>query len=986
MLKQIFPFYSLLVCTFLISCQNQNPPIEDLDDQNFTQYVNPFIGTGGHGHTYPGATLPFGMVQLSPDTRLTGWDGCSGYHNTDLLVYGFSHTHLSGTGVSDYGDILMMPTTGPIRFNNGSDGQPGYASIFSKDKEKAEAGYYATHLEDYNIAVELTATERVGFHRYHYPSDQTANLILDLDHRDKLLASELEKVSDNAVSGYRISDNWAKQQHVYFYAHFSRPIIEMSSDTLGENKNYAFQFAASEEPLLIKVGISSVDIEGAKKNLEKEVPDWDFDKIRKQATDKWNDQLSKINIQSQDEDIKTIFYTALYHTTIVPNLFSDIDGRFRGMDQQIYQNDDFDRYTVFSLWDTYRATHPLYTIIEQERTNHFIKTFLQHYDEGGKLPMWELSCNYTGCMIGYHAVPVIADAYVKGIRDYDAPKALKAMISTAEANELGKEYYREFGYIPAEKEHESVSKTLEYAYDDWTIAQMAKALGDTEAYQTFIQRAQNYKNMFDPVSKMMRGKSNHRWWQPFYPEEINFNYTEANSWQYSFYVPQDVEGLAQLHGGPEMLEQKLDELFTTSSETYGRDMKDISGMIGQYAHGNEPSHHMAYLYNYLDKSWKSQKLVRQILSEQYSNAPDGLSGNEDCGQMSAWYILSSLGLYAVSPGNDQYNIVAPLLEKADVHLENGKVFKIRVKGQSPNNPYVQSLKLNGKNYNKAFLLHKDIMEGGTLEFELGPEPNQSWGVGITNRPKSTIEDQPIFPVPGFIKGGRSFIGQDTVALNHPITNSKIGYTTDGSEPQFDEEGNAQGSTKLFEKEFIIDTSLIIKALAWHPDFGSSNSIEASFIEIPSNRSIKLTNPYASYYAAGGDIALIDFISGSDDFRTGEWQGYYGMDLQATIDLGVITEIQKITVNFLQDQNSWIFMPTEVIFEISSDGNRFETVGRVETTTPPEKDGGLVETFQAQSNKKAKFVRVTGINRKVCPDWHQGAGGKAWVFADEISIN
>jgi predicted alpha-1,2-mannosidase len=976
---------AVILCFGLFSCQQPSSDPEPLPDQNYAQYVNPFIGTGGHGHTFPGATVPFGMVQLSPDTRLEGWDGCSGYHHTDSVVYGFSHTHLSGTGVSDYGDILLMPTTGPLQFNNGADGKPGYSSVFSKEKETATTGYYSTQLEDYDIQVELTATQRVGFHRYSLPTDQAFNVILDLDHRDKWLSADLQMISETEVAGYRVSDAWAREQHVYFVARFSQPIQEIAIDTSDNQRNYALQFGATEEPLLVKVAISPVDIEGARKNLEAEVPDWDFEAVKKQAAAKWNEQLGKINVQTMDEETKTIFYTALYHTTIVPNLFMDVDKRYRGMDMKIYEAENFDRYTVFSLWDTYRATHPLYTIIEQERTNDFINTFLRQYEEGGQLPMWELACNYTGCMIGYHAVPVIADAYIKGIRGYDAELALEAMVSTAEANELGKEYYRELGYIPAEKEHESVSKTLEYAYDDWTIAQMAKAMGNEEVYQTFIQRAQNYKNLFDPISKMMRGKTNHRWWQPFYPEEVNFNYTEANSWQYSFYVPQDVEGLAELHGGLEKLEQKLDELFSVSSETYGRDLKDISGLIGQYAHGNEPSHHMAYLYNYLDKPWKSQQLVRQILTEQYRNAPDGLSGNEDCGQMSAWYVLSSMGLYSVAPGSDQYAIVAPLLEQADIHLENGQVFQIIAHNQSSENVFIQSVKLNGKNYTRSYLRHEDILNGGLLEFELGPEPNTSWGVGENNRPRSQIEDQPIFPVPGISQGKRAFSVQDTVALNHPFSDVTIGYTLDGSKPAFDESGATQGNTKIFTEAFIIDTTTSLKAVAWHPERGHSPVIKAAFNEIPGNRSIQFKYPYATYYAAGGNMALIDGIQGADDFRTGEWQGYHGVDLNATIDLGEIISLEEIGVHFLQDQRSWIFMPTEVVFEVSRNGRFFKPIKTFRPSTFPQTEEVMLETFNINTDVEARYVRVIGKNRGVCPDWHLGAGGKAWVFADEIII-
>jgi predicted alpha-1,2-mannosidase len=566
--------------------------------------VNPFIGTDGHGHTYPGSSMPFGMVQLSPDTRLDGWDGCSAFHDSDTIIYGFSHTHLSGTGCSDYGDILVMPFTGNISLKD-----YGFASSFSRTSETATPGYYSVFLEKYHVKAELTSTNRVGFHRYTFPADGKAGIVVDLKHRDKVLKSGITLVTNDEIEGYRISQAWAAKQMIYFVAKFSRPFNEVNIDSLqafltfSDNKN---------EPVLVKLGISGVSIEGARKNLEAEIPEWDFDSIRLQAQVTWNAELGKIRLEGATDEKQVVFYTAMYHTMLQPNIFNDVDGQYRGRDFEVHKTQGFSYYTVFSLWDTYRAAHPLYTILETNRTNDFIKTFLRQYKEGGMLPVWELSSNETGCMIGYHAIPVIADAYLKGIHDYSASDALEAMKHSAMQDHLGLKYFKIKGYIPADKEGESVSKTLEYAYDDWCIAMMAKKMGKEDDYRTFIARAQYYKNIFDPSTGFFRAKANETWFSPFEPAEVNFNYTEANAWQYAFYVPQDIEGLMELMGGREKFATKLDELFSTDSRTTGREQADISGLIGQYAHGNEPSHHMAYLYNFVLQPWKTQEIVHRI--------------------------------------------------------------------------------------------------------------------------------------------------------------------------------------------------------------------------------------------------------------------------------------------------------------------------------------------------------------------------------------
>ncbi len=953
--------------------------------QELVNYVNPFIGTGGHGHTFPGATLPFGMVQLSPDTRLTGWDGCSGYHYTDTLVYGFSHTHLSGTGVSDYGDILLMPYTGKTNYNNGFDGQEGYCSSFKKQNEFAEPAYYKTYLDDYNISVELSCTERTGIHKYQYPVDEDRKIMLDLTHRDEVLISELKQENEYTISGYRYSKAWAENQKIHFIIVFSQAIQSSEfyvNDTILESKyanskniKASFNFGKTAEPLLVKVGISAVDVEGAKRNLSEESTDWDFEKIKTEGQKKWNTELSKIIIEDTDEDKKTIFYTALYHTMIAPNLYMDVDGRYRGTDDNIHFSKDYDHYTIFSLWDTYRATHPLYTIIDQKRTNDFIRTFLSQYSQGGKLPMWELANNYTGCMIGYHAVPVISDAYMKGIREYDAELALESMVNSASANYLGIDYYANNGLLNVETEAECVSKTLEYAYDDWTIAQMAKSMGNDSLANIFYQRSQNYKNVLDPSTGFMRARLNNRWFHPFDPAEVNYNYTEANAWQYSFYAPHDVNGWINLLGGPEKLEEKLDALFSANVETSGRHQVDITGLIGQYAHGNEPSHHIAYLYQYINRSDKTEKYVRKILEEQYSNAPDGLSGNEDCGQMSAWLVMSALGFYPVTPGSNEYIIGAPWFDNATIHLENGNSFSIKADNQSDENCFVDELIMNGKKTKQRFLKHSAIMDGGILNFRLTSKP-PAYTTTVTGNhlPKSNIGGTEVVAVPAVEYGDRTFIDSTIIALNCITHNAVIKYKLN-DHPSLE-----------YKEPFVIYDNTRLEVWAEKQGAITSPRAESEFFKMPKNRTIFLSTDYASHYAAGGDKALIDMVKGGGDYRTGTWQGYEGVDIKAIISYEEIRHIDSISIGFLQDENAWIFMPTELSFLVSTDGVSYDTIGVLKNHISPKEKGVIINNFSVNVNTKAKYIKVIAKNRGVCPPYHKGAGGKCWIFADEITIN
>jgi predicted alpha-1,2-mannosidase len=954
--------------------------------KDLTGFVNPFIGTGGHGHTYPGAAVPFGMVQLSPDTRLDGWDGCSAYYGTDTVIYGFSHTHLSGTGCSDYGDILVMPVTGNVSLSD-----YGYRSAFHAvaGGEEASPGYYKVLLDKYSIKAELTATKRAGLHRYTFPASQNAGIVIDLKHRDKVLGSSLRMVSDTEVDGMRISEAWAQRQIVYFVARFSKPftscIINSYGKTLSAGKEITgdsiiarFNFSTHEsEKILVKVGLSAVSFEGARKNLEAELPGWDFDKTAHEASSAWNNELGKITVEGGTNQ-KIIFYTALYHALITPNLYMDVDGSYRGRDLKVHQAKGFDYYTVFSLWDTYRAAHPLYTLIQPKRDNDFIRTFLRQYSEGGMLPVWELSGNETDCMIGYHSVPVIVDAYMKGIRDFDPELALEAMKHSAEQDRHGLKFYNSQGFIPGDKESESVSKTLEYCYDDWCIAQMAKFLGKENDYQTYIRRAQYYKNIFNPATGFMQAKMNNTWLSPFDPAEVNFNYTEANAWQYSFYVPQDLDGLIDLYGGRNAFAGKLDEMFAASSKTSGRDQSDISGMIGQYAHGNEPSHHIAYLYDYAGEPWKTQELVHKICNELYTDKPDGLCGNEDCGQMSSWYVLSAMGFYTVTPGSDIYATGSPLFPKASIHLENGKTFTIKAEGLTEHNFYIQWATLNGQDYSKCFLTHSDILKGGDLTFTMGPVPNTNWGSLPGDFPSSSITDNLISPVPSILHGRKNFTDTTTLVLTVPVKAEKIYYTLDGSEPT--------NQSALYQKPILLDKTTTLRAFASLEGSLQSFIIQSHFQKIPRNRKIILNTKYSPQYAAGGDMALIDFERGSGDFRTGAWQGYEGVDIDATIDLGEIQPVHSLSAGFLQDEKSWIFYPLEVSFSISTDGINFRNAGIIKNTHPENQEGSTTKNFTLKLHgNPVRYIRMQARNRGICPPWHPGAGNKAWIFSDEISI-
>jgi predicted alpha-1,2-mannosidase len=975
MKRLIFSLFAGLVF-ILISCsENQLRPVD---------YVNPFLGTGGHGHTYPGTSMPFGMIQVSPDTRLEGWDGCSAYHFSDSVMYGISHTHLSGTGCSDYGDILLMPVSGDPGLDNYA-----YRSGFDKKTEKAKPGYYEVYLKKPGVRVSLTSSYRSGMHRYEFEDPGKAGVVLDLVHRDLVLESSLKINSPQEVEGVRISKAWADKQVLYFVLRFSSPIYSRlikSGDEVvqagsAEGKEIRARFGfklAKGEPLMIKIGISAVSAEGARKNLEKEIPGWDFDRLAFQADSIWSGELGKIKAEGGTKEQMQVFYTSMYHSMLSPNLYTDVDGQYLGRDFKAHRAEGFDYYTVFSLWDTYRAEHPLLSIIDRRRTSDFINTFITQYEQGGALPVWELSGNETGCMIGYHAVPVIADAYLKGIKGYDEELALKAMLNSAESDRLGLKFYKTMGYIPSDLEGESVSRTLEYAYDDWCISVMARSMGKTEEFREYNKRSQYYKNVFDPTTKFMRAKANSTWFTPFDPSEVNFNYTEANAWQYSFYVPQDISGLMSLHGGADQFAASLDKLFSASSRTTGRDQADITGLIGQYAHGNEPSHHMAYLYDYAGKPWKTQEMVNRICRDFYRNQPEGLCGNEDCGQMSSWFVFSAMGFYPVTPASGIYAIGSPLFRKLTISLENGKKFIIEAENAGEGKPYISSATLNGKPYSRCFIRHEDIMSGGILKLQMSARPDTIWGTGSDNIPVSSLNDGLITPVPSVDASGKTFLDTMRIRLVCPLADAKIFYTLNGSEPD-------EHST-LYQNHFTISATTRLKAVAISPNSGKSMTAEAIFLKIPKDRRISLMTQYSGQYSAGGSVAMIDFIRGGDNFKTGAWQGYEGCDIDATVDLGKIETVRKISIGCLQDQGSWIFMPREVRFSISTDGKKFDLLPVQRNTIDERSNGPIRFDFTVSTGgKKARFIRVYAVNRGVCPDWHPGAGKKAWLFTDEIEI-
>lgn len=705
------------------------------EDERLTDFVNPFIGTGYHGHTFPGAAWPFGQVQLSPDNGTQGWDWCSGYHYSDSVLAGFSHLHLSGTGIGDLADISFLPVTKKVDLIEGeknSDFVSRYAGRYTHESEKAEPGYYSVTLSNNDVTAEFTVTERAGMHRYTFPETGSKTLIVNLGFAinwDKPYKTIINLADDRMVTGMRLSTGWAADQHVYFAARFSQPVISSVITATGGEGRSVGVFSFSDRELLVKVGISSVSIENALANLDASLPGWDFDATRRAASDAWEKALSKIRIGTPDKNVKVIFYTALYHTMIAPALFSDLNGEFKGVKGDVQKAAGYNRYTVFSLWDTYRALHPLLTLTQPGRVNDMVKSMLDHYGQTGLLPVWELQGNETFCMVGNHSIPVISEAILKDIGDFDRKLALEAMIVTSMYDRDGMGLYDSLGYMPADLIQQSVAKSQEIAIDDWCLTAAAQKLGREPEAAYFMNRSKNYRNYFDRETGFMRGKlSSGEWTTPFdpaYSRHEGSDYTEGNAWQYLWLAPHDVYGLINLLGGEKPFADKLEELFNVKEGVRGEQASaDISGLIGAYAHGNEPGHHTTFLFNYARRPWKTQELNRQIQTTMYTNSPEGLCGNEDCGQMSAWYVFSALGFYPVNPCDLNYQFGSPLIKEARIEISPGKYFTVKAPGASPENKYIKEVSLNGHMLDRTFISWEEIVSGGTLEFIMGPSPGR----------------------------------------------------------------------------------------------------------------------------------------------------------------------------------------------------------------------------------------------------------------------
>jgi predicted alpha-1,2-mannosidase len=966
-------YFKLLACLLFLYSNAQT---------NLALDVNPFIGTSGHGHTFPGAVAPFGMVQLSPDTRKDGsWDGCSGYHYSDSIIFGFSHTHLSGTGVSDWGDILITPANEDLGMKSKS-----YASKFSHKNENANAGYYSVKLNN-GITTELTVTDRVGIHRYKFPGEKSF-IFIDLLHRDRILDCYLEQVDSVTIKGYRVSEAWAKQQHCYFTMKLSKPIKnyriskeEMYLINESQKRNVIIgallEFDNKDKkPLIVKIALSNVDNEGSNKNLQSEATVWDFDAYRKQSEKKWNRQLSKITIAEPDQNKKTIFYTALYHCFIHPSLDMDTDGRYRGRDNTVHLAKDYTHYNVFSLWDTYRALHPLFTIIEQKRTNDFINTFYNQYLEGKKLPVWELSSNETNCMIGYHSVSVITDAFIKGIKGFDTVAIYKAMKDAASTEEFGIKKFYTKKFLEINDQSESVSKSLEYAYDNWCIAQMGLRFKDKDVPQ-LLRSAQAYKNLFDASTGFMRPRINGNWYSPFSPAEINNHYTEGNSWHYSFYVPHDITGLIKLHGGDAKFETKLDELFSTNSKTSGREQADVTGLVGQYAHGNEPSHHSAFLYHYIGKPQKTTLQVNNILTKFYKNSPDGLIGNDDCGQMSAWYVLSSLGMYQVCPGNPHFVLFKPQYKEATLNFENGK--NTRIESEPGTFSNVSGININGTPGQNAYINYSQLIEGGNITFEYKQMAAANITFGTINKPSSSLTEYPIITSPIISYKSKTFSAPQTVtlkAINAKV--DKVCFSTNGS--------TVTKRSTAYTKPFLISNTSQIKVKAYGS--GDSSEIVANLYKTNIKQIVKIKSKANPQYSADGPQSLVDGVCGDTDWRKGDWMGFQGQDFECVIENKDNKPITIITASFLQDTRSWIVFPREVAVYTSKDGINYKEEGTAKTLV------GIKDlTTQTQElsiylkdPRAVKFVKIIAKNYGPLPDWHEGKGGESFIFIDEIDLH
>lgn len=942
--------------------------IVNASNAQYTKYVNPMIGTGGHGHTFPGATTPFGLVQLSPDTRIDGsWDGCSGYHDSDSVIYGFSHTHLSGTGCSDYGDIAFMPSYAPE--NNLKENirirPKNTTAIFHHKNEKATAGYYSVSFND--IKVELTATTHAGLQRYTFNKTGIACIQLNLSHRDQLLEGKIEKVSDAKYQGFRRSKAWAQDQLVYYAFDVSKTPFKTDQYT---DALFLYFNVNKGDQILVKTGVSSVDERGATLNLTTEIPNWNFDAVYANALIAWEKELKKIEVTDTSENNKIKFYTALYHCMIHPNEMSDVDGKYRGRDKQVHQADG-KYYTLYSLWDTHRALHPLLNLIDKERSKDFMKSFLAQFEQSGRLPMWELWNNETNCMIGFHSVSVILDAYVNEVIDKNfLQKLYPAVKAEAMSNRFGLGKFRAKGYLDVTDEHESVSKTLEYAYDMWCVGRIADELGYSEDAKYFGNFAYAWQNVYDYKSGYMRPRKNGDWLKPFNPYEVNNHYTEANGWQYSFYVPHSNER-----------PKNIVDLFEANPSTVGREQSDITGLVGQYAHGNEPSHNYAYLLPYMEK----QKYLLQIMETLYGTGNDGLCGNDDCGQMSAWFVFSAMGFYPTCPGKSEYTIGYPLFQNIKLNLPNNKSFAIK-KNSSDNILYAHAKNLD---FEIQQVDKFSIKKATNLEF------NNNRTLPVDRITIDESDNVPFLknPITAPVISTTKEVFKDKALVELFLPDRK-------SDPSvkifYDLDSLNKSTVKLYSSPFYIEKSTKIYAFAVRKTEGNVHQIneridtsvitKAILYKMPNNWTVKLNSTYNHQYTADGPEGIIDGLYGETEWRKGRWQGYQSQDFEAVIDLQKVQKVTGVSANFLQDSRSWILMPKSVEFYTSMDGMNYKLVEVVQSYVQADDDKVQTKKFSINTTKlKAKYIMVKAKNYGKLPESHQGFGGDAFIFVDEVEV-
>lgn len=931
-------------------------------DKGLIHYVNPMVGTDFTGHTYPGAIAPLGQIQPSPDTHLEGWEGCSGYHYADDTIYGFSHTHLQGTGCEDYGDILLMPVSAKGNDWDFSKELPRgeYLSKFSHRSEKAEPGYYRVVLDRNRVMVELTTSERVASHRYTFPGKDRKGFVIDLCHRDKVIAAGFDRTApEGVIAGFRESNAWNPDQKCFFALECNQPIKSISYFDNGRKALVELDEECKE--VEVYVSISGVDTKGAQLNL-KTREGKSFDEIRVGTRRAWNEKLGKIELEGGSRKERRNFYTALYHCYTSPYLWSDVDGRYRAMNDSICTSDR-PIYTVFSLWDTYRAFHPLMAILEPKITEDWINTMLCQFETGGELTMWELAAHETHCMIGYHACPVILEAQQKGLLDSWTPQRrlalLKAMIATSNRSEPHQQYAQQ-GYLDSQLDNETVSKTLEYSYDDWCIATYAlneakrsDALKAdsvnnyfTEVAKTYMRRANSWQNIMDPDG-FMHARRNGGFVTPFNPTEVNNHYTESNSWQASTYVPHDIPTWIARIGGNAKAEEFLDSLFNTSSETTGREQADITGMIGQYAHGNEPSHHAAYLYAYLGCTDKLEKVVHQILDELYAPNPDGLCGNEDCGQMSAWYVMSAMGFYPVCPGSGEYVTVTPLFDRVTIHREDQDDLVIIKKNWNPGMFW-----RDGEFYDSSICVVPE-------EYHHTPAP-------YFNEFKITFEDS-------------IFI---SLAVNENLDGkTAIYYTLDGRTPDT--------NCIRYTKPFLINHDITMNAVAYNDKYGYSPVVSQTRRRFVADKRLSYVTRPADQYSENGTMGLIDRLYGTTNYRIGGWQGWQ-TDMEVVVDLLQNKTLTSVGVDCLENMRSWIFFPSKVEVSISTDGKNYTKWGAVENnefpTTRERQEESVQHTFVCHGPyASARYLKIKATNFGKMPEWHVSAGEQAWVFVDEIEV-